>query len=312
MCLTYRPFEWTDADIESFVQIANAIEPDSWSVEEVWDHKKTLKPDEFFQREFVELAGKRIGVAFCGQGAGGMYDVTLRMLPSYRGVGYEKAIFNRAMQIVKERGAKSVAVSLRDDRKECITVLQQMGFECVMRDPVTELDLECFETNRFEATMSDVESQGIVLRSVAEMRTSGDYSIAKHRDLFNELMRDVPQVDPHRDRSIEELSMWLNDERFFSQGLIVARDGERWVGMSCTAPDFGRPHVAMTGLTGMVRTHRRRGIATAMKVAALEAARQAGVRTVQAQNEEHNPMLQLNLRLGFREVYAYLLYRKEL
>jgi GNAT superfamily N-acetyltransferase len=92
----------------------------------------------------------------------------------------------------------------------------------------------------------------------------------------------------------------------------VAFDGERWVGQSDLIPYPHKRDVAVTGLTGVVGTHRRRGIATALKVTALERARQAEVRFVHTDNVADSPMLQLNLRLGFREGHAFLTFRKSL
>ena len=67
-----------------------------------------------------------------------------------------------------------------------------------------------------------------------------------------------------------------------------------------------------TGLTGVIRSHRRRGIAMALKVQALEFARQRGFQTVMTDNEEKNPMYQLNLKLGFKPKPAWIDFEKQL
>jgi GNAT superfamily N-acetyltransferase len=66
-----------------------------------------------------------------------------------------------------------------------------------------------------------------------------------------------------------------------------------------------------TGLTGVVRSHRRRGIATALKLRTIAYAQQRGARTIEAGNEEHSPMYQLNLRLGFCPRPAWVSYRAQ-
>ena len=60
----------------------------------------------------------------------------------------------------------------------------------------------------------------------------------------------------------------------------------------------------------MGEAYRRKGIASALKVASLCAAKQAGIRYVETINEGHIPMLQLNIQLGFQKVDAILSYRK--
>ncbi|MCD4691179.1 GNAT family N-acetyltransferase, partial [bacterium] len=67
-----------------------------------------------------------------------------------------------------------------------------------------------------------------------------------------------------------------------------------------------------TGLTGTVRSHRRRGIATALKVAAIDLAKKRGVATIETDNEENNPMYALNVELGFEPQPAWLDFTKRL
>ena len=61
----------------------------------------------------------------------------------------------------------------------------------------------------------------------------------------------------------------------------------------------------------MARSHRRRGIATAIKVRSIRFAKDLGYRAIQTDNEENNPMYDLNLRLGFRPTKAWLQFRME-
>ena len=66
------------------------------------------------------------------------------------------------------------------------------------------------------------------------------------------------------------------------------------------------------GLTGVLRSHRRRGIATAVKLPTIDFARSVGARYISTDNEENNPMYQLNLKLGFRPMPAWLDFEKHL
>ena len=62
-----------------------------------------------------------------------------------------------------------------------------------------------------------------------------------------------------------------------------------------------------TGLTGARREHRRRGLALALKLAALGVARERGTASVWTGNATTNaPMLALNTRLGFRPRTAWI------
>ena len=63
-------------------------------------------------------------------------------------------------------------------------------------------------------------------------------------------------------------------------------------------------------MTGVLRTYRRMRIATALKVRTIEFAQTYGAQWIETSNEENNPMLQLNLRVGFQPAPAWLSFEK--
>jgi len=181
-----------------------------------------------------------------------------------------------------------------------------------MRDPVTVLDLTQFDPTPFDRTLRKVKESGIVIKTVAELEAEGVDWLPLSYELSWELLQDVPLPHPPKKMSFEDYTKWVRRPIYwFPQGWVVAMDGDQWVGSSDLQPTHADATVAMTGLTGVVRSHRRRGIATALKVTALGRAREAGVKTVKTGNEENNPMLQLNFQLGFRQTMAMLVYRKD-
>ncbi len=86
-------------------------------------------------------------------------------------------------------------------------------------------------------------------------------------------------------------------------------DGDAVVGLTGAALYGGDPGAAMVRLTGTARTHRRRGIATALKVASCRALRRRGVTRIIAQNERDNPMLDLNISLGFEPSFKAIKHK---
>ncbi len=66
-----------------------------------------------------------------------------------------------------------------------------------------------------------------------------------------------------------------------------------------------------TGFTGVLRSHRRRGLAHALKTIAISQMRQRGIRCIRAMNEENNPIWLLNQKLGFVARTAVLAYEKQ-
>ncbi|MEM7115232.1 MAG: GNAT family N-acetyltransferase [Chloroflexota bacterium] len=87
---------------------------------------------------------------------------------------------------------------------------------------------------------------------------------------------------------------WFNpDEQF------VAVEGETLVGLSSVSYKADK-QTAETILTGVARTHRRRGIALALKLAIIRYVRGRGATRLSTENDSNNaPMLAINRKLGF-------------
>jgi GNAT superfamily N-acetyltransferase len=84
-------------------------------------------------------------------------------------------------------------------------------------------------------------------------------------------------------------------------GLVLAFDHESAVGMCQLTWPLGR-HWAFIELTGVLRPYRRHGLATAMKLRALQAARSWGCSEVRTFHHPKNlAIIAANRSLGFRE-----------
>jgi len=94
-------------------------------------------------------------------------------------------------------------------------------------------------------------------------------------------------------------------------------DGDEYVGVSYLWGSQATDEILYTGFTGVRRSYRHRGIATALKVMAIRYAQSRKTNSgrpvvIRTNNEETNPMFQINLMLGFQELPAWLAYVKHL
>ena len=78
--------------------------------------------------------------------------------------------------------------------------------------------------------------------------------------------------------------------------------------------DFNKfePNKGWTGALGVLRNFRRRGIATALKIKAIEKLLKKGVTELRTDNEKNNPMYKINVALGFKPVPFSLDYSKKI
>ena len=101
---------------------------------------------------------------------------------------------------------------------------------------------------------------------------------------------------------------WL--DRIRGRYLHVALADDVVVGLATLCPLAAMPDTLEHELTGVLRSHRRRGIAEALKRAQIAWAAAAGYRTLVTYTQEDNDaMRSLNLKLGYRERFASMAVR---
>ena len=92
---------------------------------------------------------------------------------------------------------------------------------------------------------------------------------------------------------------------------IVAVFNDQYIGSTdIEVFDKLEPHRGWTGCLGVLKKFRRRGIATALKIKAIERLIKKGITEVRTDNEKNNPMYKINVALGFKPVPFSLDYMK--
>jgi mycothiol synthase len=117
----------------------------------------------------------------------------------------------------------------------------------------------------------------------------------------NEVSIDVPAHAQHEPMPYEDWAREnLEGPGAFPEGCFVALEGEEVVGYTALRR-YGADSVeAENRLTAVRREWRRRGIATALKRAQIQAARAAGIERISTTNDELNVgMRGVNERLGY-------------
>jgi mycothiol synthase len=312
MELTIRPFEFTDADYEAAAAVERAAWPDHPDTVEEWKHRdQTRDPQYLFRRYVVEVGGGMVASAiYCvpwWSVTPGKYFVNMTVHPDHRGRGIGTALYNHLTDLVARLDPRLLLTATREDQADALRFLTKRGFEPVMRYPVSYLDVEAFDPTPFAGTLDRVKELGIEIKPLSQLTIADADWKRKLWDLDWALTQDVPLPEPPTRKTFEtfERSI-LGSPGFTPDGQYIALDGGQWVGMSGLWTSRALPERLYTSLTGVVRSHRRRGIATALKVRAIGFAKEHGAKLIETDNEENNPMYQLNLNLGFQPQPAWL------
>ena len=317
--ITIRPFDDSDRDYEASVAIWNALWPDEpTSVEGMRYSNQTRSRKHFFQRIMAELEGKIVATAiYCEPewvDEPGMYDVQIRVLPEYQRRGIGTAVYDHIIERLNELERKplSLVSDSREDQPHSTKFLTDRGFEQKQRQQVSRLDVASFDAAPFAATVARFEESGITVKTFEEYEAEDPDARRKSYKTYVELFQDVPIFVDRMEFTYDMFERELNAPNRLPGAILLAFDGDEIVAVTSLWKRLADPGNLGTGLTAVARSHRRRGIAAALKVRAIEFARDIGTRVIQTDNEENNPMYDLNVRLGFKPVPAWLIFMKEL
>jgi len=190
--------------------------------------------------------------------------------------------------------------------------LKHEGFREVMRWPSSELRLAEFDASRHAPYPEEIEGAGIRILSLRQIKAEICDWKRKLRDLRYALLLDVPAPDPPTKPTLAEFEeMILQDPALEEEGFFVAlaEDGS-FLGMSNLWRNDEAGKNLDTGLTGVVRSHRRRKLGLSLKLHTVRYALAAGAQTIRARNEENSSMLALNRKLGFVPKPAWINLQK--
>jgi mycothiol synthase len=271
----------TDADVAGWCEVWNAITPrEPVGVDDV--HRRLRREPE---RIYVvaETAGRIVAVGFAGPSQSpGRIALAVRVLTDHRRQGLGSALFDRVLAHAIELEPDWVSGMVSEDDAESLRWTEHRGFEDYGRQ---------FELTR---ALGGEESPASVIPGVdvvelREEHKDGAYAVAV------ECYPDMATATPISAPSYEE---WLEEE-LPGPVVFVALDAGRVVG---TAGLIDRVDgLAEHGLTAVLRSHRGRGIATALKQTLIRWAVEHGYTELTTWTQDGNAAMQaVNLKLGYR------------
>lgn len=317
--LHIRPFDYSDADYAALMAVREAVWPEyPTTVPELKHHDQNREPQYLYQRYLIELDGQTAACAMYGETPWsyrpGKYFVDVMVRPEFRRRGIGGAFYRQVQQELADKPLTLIEAETREHQDAALIWLEKLGFKQAMRLPVSYLFLDTFDEAPFTDVPAQVAAQGIETYSLAQLQELDSDWARKYWDLVWELLQDVPTTDELTRQPFEEFCKKFNRPSFQPHARFVAVDNTdgsfRWVGLSELTPPPPGHDKYFTGLTGVSRSHRRRRIATALKLRAIHYAHSRGARIIETDNEENNPMLGLNIQLGFVAQPAWLIFEK--
>ena len=313
--MTIREFDASERDYQALADTQFAIFPDIPVVKEDYSsYDERHDPKYLFKRFITESNKKIIGVGWYFQ-APWLYDpqrffVQVRVLPEFQRKGVGTKLYDHIIKTLQPYNPNDFRTRTRDDIPDGITFIEKRGFKELIRERSSELDVASFDSSPFEGFENKLNEEGIRIKTLPELRDDQDWA----KRLYNSsrlIEKDVPGLEESEISLEEWKKKALGNPELIQDAYFVAVDGDKYVGVSFVFKDLASD-MLMTGLTGVTKEYRGKGIATAMKVKVIAYAKKHGNSKIRTGNEPNNPMLKINERLGFYKLPEWIDYIKKL
>lgn len=227
------------------------------------------------------------------------FILELYVHPEQRGQGIGSALYNQLLAVLGPHNPLRLEGFVQEDQEAGVRFLHQRGFTEERRSWESRLHLPTFDLTPYAGVETPLLEQGITLHPLAELEGTPGWERRLY-ELECQLMGDVPRTGDYTPLSFDYfLENRFHNPNLLREAWILARHGEEYVGSTNlwrSAPSDS----LTTGLTGVRRDYRRKGIALGLKVRAIAWAIEAGYTTIRTMNASTNrPMLAINERMGF-------------
>ncbi len=213
-------------------------------------------------------------------------------------------------EIIRRLKLKEISFLCSDRIPVRAEELQRCGLEITQVVNVTRLDLMAFDPSPFEAKIAEVRKRFRIV-SAAELDEEGFDWIPGLWEVSWEMLQDMPNPHEPIRPTLENYRERIRAEKIFYQTdtMMLAMDGERVVGYSRVTLSPAKEDLALTGLSGTARDCRRLGIVTALKVEGIKRMRAKGIKWLETDNDDTNPMFKLNIQMGFEPCWTWSRWR---
>ena len=302
--MTIRPFTTDDyAAVVTLRNAANPRRPVSVAVLQEMDAVESAGTSAIWTRWVAEdQAGAVAGYAESGHFAGmmeGRFSVYVTVRRECRGKGIGGRLLEEAERWARAHGAREeLTARLRSDDQESFAWAERRGYVLDLDRLEAMLDLAVWDATPFTGHVDGARAGGLVLT------TTEQPSAADLQGMYAVEAATAPDIPDFEGQVIT----WAEWSAEFLQGdapivVAMALDGPRIVGWSVLALPRVDGAGGHTNFTGVLREYRGRGLALALKLLTIEAARAHGVPFLTTTNDlENRAMLAVNARLGYRNL----------
>ena len=317
-----KKFTSSDIEFNEIARIRNLVNHDSIDHPD-YDKDDWQTRDQSLIRDRLLLYNKDklIGTLYYIQGRNensrtSFFNIILD--PKYNNHGYRQLLYQEMLNQVKKFDCNKLYTNVYDhlNYKKYQKLLINHKFKLVQTNREYSCDIRKINTKKYNPLIHQLESEGIKFYdSRAEMQDFEDH-FKKLEELEWELDQDVPIPNgiKHTRTPFKRWKKQCIDfyDNYYGVHIIAVKNGQYIGSTDIEVLSKAEPYKGWTGTLGVLKEFRRKGIATALKIKAIEILLKKGIKQLRTDNEENNPMYKINVALGFKPVPNSLEYLKEI
>jgi mycothiol synthase len=309
---TYSTRPFGDDDYEAVARLNAVIEPGiAETVEDAlrWHELITRNSGRLVLRLVVEEPQSRALVAW-GVLTHTLWNfhpqkfyIRVAVHPGHRGRGIGQGLYARLEQQAMDRDAVCLWGAVREDHLESVRFLERQGFVPQRKTWPSRLGLTDLDLSGFPDRANALRDQGIRITTLA--REGVDRLSVRRRpyELSRITSEDEPRMGDYTPPTFEEyVETGITGPKVLPDAIFLACRSEEYVGATALQRVLGSPDTLDIWFTGTLSKFRGRGIASKLKLQAVEYARAHAFRFLTTSNDSHNPSIwSINEKLGFRK-----------
>jgi len=317
-----KKFKETDEEFIELARIDNLVNHDS--IDHPDDDKRDWGiRDKSLIRDRLLLYKDKIlvGAIYYSQGRDENSQTvffTLNIDPNYNTSESRDLLYNGMLKNIKSFNANKILTGVYDhpNYHQIKQFLIDNNFELVQTNREYSCDITKIDIEKYQPLIKKLESEGIKFYDSKEEMLDWPDHYKKLEELTWTYSQDFPIPDgiehtrPPFERYMKEINNYY--ENCYGAEIVAVKNKEYIGSTDLEVYCKSEPHKAWTGGLGVLKEFRRKRIATALKIKAIERLLHKGVTDVRTDNEENNPMYKINVALGFEPVPFSLEYMKEI
>jgi mycothiol synthase len=282
----------THEDLVGMAEVWTAITPREPMSAEQMERRRERQPERLYLA--AEADGRTVGAGLAAPSdSPGRTFLGVRVLPEYRRRGIGGALFDTLLAHARAAEPEWLSTMVSEADPDSVAWAERRGFEEYQRQ--VELVLRLRGDESFPPA-----PDGVSLVEITPELHDQAYRLTR------EAWEDLPLLAPVEP---PEFEVWLEEEMSGPISFAAMDDGEL-VGFAGLL-ERDAPGLLEHGLTATSRTHRRRGIATALKRTQVGWAAAHGYRELITFTQDRNEGMQaINLALGYEPQPAWISMRR--